>query len=97
MTQFVDAEDVAAIACKQALADAGATNIRIVTDGALRCCVSLNPMPKGWTWQASVSRNGKPVSAMEAIQVASRFVPQSLKVAGVDRQQHAVHVWFCGG
>lgn len=95
MTQFVEAEDLAAMSCKQMLTEMGAMNVKIMTDGALRCCVSLNPMPDGWQWQASVSRNGKPVPAMEAMQVASRFVPQSLKVQKVDRQQHAMHVWFC--
>lgn len=96
MTQFTEVYDDAANACRKQLAEAGAMNIRVWSDGALRIVVSNNPLPDGWQYLASVSRNGRPVSAMEAMQVASRFVPTSLRVQNVDRQTHSMQVWFEG-
>lgn len=94
MTQFAEVYDNAANECRRQLQKAGAMAIRVLSDGALRVVVSNNPMPNGWQYLASVSRNGKPVSAMEAMSVGSRFVPQGLKVANVDRQQCSMQVWF---
>lgn len=92
--QFAELWDDAANACRQKLIESGATNVRVWGDGALRVVVSNNPIPTGWQFLASVSRNGKPVSAMEAMQVASRFVPTSLRVQNVDRMEHSMAVWF---
>lgn len=96
MTQFAEVYDNAANECRRQLQEAGAMAVRVLSDGALRIVVSNNPMPNGWQYLASVSRNGKPVSAMEAMQVASRFVPTSLRVQNVDRQTHSMQVWFEG-
>lgn len=94
MTQFTEVYDDAANACRKQLAEAGAMNIRVWSDGALRVVVSNSPLSTGWQFMASVSRNGKPVSAMEAMQVASRFVPASLRIQNVDRMEHSTQVWF---
>lgn len=94
MSQFCEVYDESANMCREQLKQAGAMNIKVLSDGVLRVVVSNNPLLDGWQFLASVSRNGKPVSAMEAMSVGSRFVPQGLKIANVDKQQYSMQVWF---